>query len=89
MQTQDGFIFKRIREDRGLVTSEAIYTRSSRYNEDQPLGIFQIELSDKILYVLRTYPTFLDLIGNIGGTVEVIVFVITVFLGFYMGIILE
>lgn len=40
VQTEDGFIFKRTRKDKGLVTSDGIYSRSVRFMESQPLGMF-------------------------------------------------
>lgn len=89
VQTKFGFIFKRTREDIGAVTLEGIMSKKARVSEDEPLGIYSIELSDKVQFVVRSYPTFLDTITKIGGTIEAIAFVILLLMIVYMRLVIE
>jgi hypothetical protein len=50
--------------------------------------MFTIELSDKIQFIDRSYPTFLDVIGDVGGIIEVVTFLIFLFMMFYVKILL-
>ena len=89
LETQEGFLLKSAKEMRGLITSEGVFSKSPRISEDQPLGIYTFELSDKTLFVWRSYPTFLDLIGDIGGIVEVLLFISYCFMIIYSRVVFE
>lgn len=89
LETQDGFLARSASEERGLVISEGVFSKSPRISEDQPLGIFTFELSNKTLFVWRSYPTFLDLIGDMGGIIEVFSFISYCFMVVYSSVVFE
>ena len=63
-----------------------ISTIRNRISEDQPLGVVTYSLADKMKLIQKNYPTILDVLGNLGGTIQVIAFFIAVWMGFYHGI---
>ena len=65
----DGVISRSKREDIALQFKEFSHSQSSRVSNSQPFCIINIELSNSLLKVERTYPTLLDIIGDFGGIV--------------------
>lgn len=89
VETEDGLIFKSVKEQTGVVSTQSIFSRKNRFSEDQPIGLYTVELSNKVQIVRRTYPSLLDVMGNVGGMVESLILFIFFFVGFYAGLVLE
>lgn len=60
-----------------LPTDEVTYWYNQEYlgPEKKPYGMFQFELSNQIIEVIRIYPTVVNLFQQIGGVAQIFMFV--------------
>lgn len=51
-----------------------IHSSKTRLSSEDPFGIIIFDLSNTIMSIERVYPTFVDMVSDFGGVVEVIFF---------------
>lgn len=72
-RTYDGFLKRNMKEETRMQYKTSTY-KTKRRNLFSRFILIEIEVSNDVVLVERVYPNFIDLLSNIGGIIDVLVF---------------